>query len=303
MAEPDPKPDPARGRLSARARLRLILSHPLAFAQRVWRGARRNQLLLLSGALAYNALLSIVPFFALILLGLSLFMDQEDLLRALRGTVELVVPGQAAVVVDQIRGLLEGRELLGWVSIGMLVFFSASAFLVLEGALERIFAHRRLITRRHPLVSMVIPYSYMLVLGAGLVLLSVTIGLASGLEERMPHSLTSATAELGGFLLLVLLLTSLYKVMPAGRIGLGQAFVGGFAAAALWEVVRHILAWYFSNLSAVNLVYGSLATVIVVLLLMEIGALIILLGAQVIAEYDRFVFRERYRRRPGRFRG
>ena len=56
----------ARGPARRRGRLRAILRHPLAFALRVWRGARRNQLLLLSAALAYNALLTIVPFFAVI---------------------------------------------------------------------------------------------------------------------------------------------------------------------------------------------------------------------------------------------
>ena len=43
----------------------------------------------------------------------------------------------------------------------------------------------------------------------------------------------------------------------------------------------------FSTLSSVNLIYGSLATSIVVLVTLEIGAIIVLLGAQVIAEFDR----------------
>jgi hypothetical protein len=31
----------------------------------------------------------------------------------------------------------------------------------------------------------------------------------------------------------------------------------------LWEATRHILLWYFSTLSVVGVVYGSLATTIV----------------------------------------
>ena len=49
-----------------------------------------------------------------------------------------------------------------------------------------------------------------------------------------------------------------------------------------------MLVWYFSTLSQVKLVYGSLTTAIVVLLTLEIAALVLLLGAQVIAEYERF---------------
>ena len=64
-------------------------------------------------------------------------------------------------------------------------------------------------------------------------------------------------------------------------------------AGLLWEVVRHVLVWYFSTLSVVSLVYGSLATAIVFLLSLEIAGLILLFGAQVIAEYERFTLESR----------
>ncbi|MGB5590334.1 MAG: YihY/virulence factor BrkB family protein [Gammaproteobacteria bacterium] len=293
---------PARNPHSARARL--LLRHPVAFISRVGRGLRRNQVLLLAGALAYNALLSIVPFFALMLLALSQFVDQEGLLNALSGAVELVIPGRTDVVVGQIRGLLEGREELGWVAIVLLLFFSASAFHVLERALERIFEHRSRVVSRHVLVSIIIPYSYMLVLGAGLTILAIGPGILGALEPHLPVTLAELLpghrqghwlVAVGMFVLEVVLLASFYKVMPAGRIGSGAALVGGLAAAVLWEATRRILTWYFDSISVVNIVYGSLTAVIVALLLLEVGALILLTGAQVIAEYERFVHRERFR--------
>ncbi|MEO8614002.1 MAG: YhjD/YihY/BrkB family envelope integrity protein, partial [Luteolibacter sp.] len=62
---------------------------------------------------------------------------------------------------------------------------------------------------------------------------------------------------------------------------------GGFTATILWELVRHILVYYYTNVSMVNVVYGSMATIIIVLLTLEAIALIILLGAQVIADLQR----------------
>jgi uncharacterized BrkB/YihY/UPF0761 family membrane protein len=47
------------------------------------------------------------------------------------------------------------------------------------------------------------------------------------------------------------------------------------------------LVWYFATLSQVSVVYGSLTTSIVVLFSLEIGATLLLFGAQVIAEYER----------------
>ncbi len=57
-------------------------------------------------------------------------------------------------------------------------------------------------------------------------------------------------------------------------------------AATLWELVRGVLLWWFSNVSLVNVVYGSLATIVILLLTLEAAAIIVLLGAQVIAELE-----------------
>ena len=83
------------------------------------------------------------------------------------------------------------------------------------------------------------------------------------------------------------MLTSVYMVMPVGRLSWRHALIGGVTAAVLWEITRHVLVWYFSTLSQVNVVYGSLTTAIVVLLSLEIAATLLLLGAQVISEYER----------------
>jgi YihY family inner membrane protein len=85
----------------------------------------------------------------------------------------------------------------------------------------------------------------------------------------------------------IILLTSVYLVLPVGRISLHHALMGGVVAGLLWELIRRILVWYFSTLSFVSVVYGSFAATIVALLSLEAGAVIILLGAQVIAEYER----------------
>ena len=85
----------------------------------------------------------------------------------------------------------------------------------------------------------------------------------------------------------IFVLTSVYLVMPVGRLRIGHALIGGVTAALLWEVTRHVLIWYFATLSQVSVVYGSMTTAIVVLLSLEIAATLLLFGAQVIAQYER----------------
>jgi uncharacterized BrkB/YihY/UPF0761 family membrane protein len=48
-----------------------------------------------------------------------------------------------------------------------------------------------------------------------------------------------------------------------------------------------VLVWYYATLSQIQTVYGSLTTTIATLLSVEIAALVLLLGAQVISDYER----------------
>jgi hypothetical protein len=167
---------------------------------------------------------------------------------------------------------------------------------VLESAMAVIFHHRKADHKRHFLVSVAMPYVYILCLCVGLLLVTLVSG-ALQLVGRESVDLLGRSWSLSGIsgLLLYLLglggeifmLTSLYLVMPAGRMSLRHALLGGVTAALLWELTRRVLIWYFSTLSQVNVVYGSLTTAIVVLLSLEIAATLVLLGAQVIANYER----------------
>jgi YihY family inner membrane protein len=144
-------------------------------------------------------------------------------------------------------------------------------------------------------VSALLPYVYVLVLGVALLIVSVVSAAMDAISEHtiallgvsLPlRSVPAFVLELSGFIGLTLLFTSIYKVLPVVRIAIRRALVGGFTAAVLWEIIRFGVAYWFANVSLVNVVYGSFATIIVVLLSLEIGAVILLLGAQVIAELE-----------------
>ena len=152
------------------------------------------------------------------------------------------------------------------------------------------------IRRRHFLVSAILPYCYIVVLSLGLLVVTVVAGGLQTIGERhlevLGHDwsldrLSGGLLYLLGFLGEVLMLTSIYMVMPVGRLSVRHALVGALFAAVLWEISRHVLVWYFSTLSQVGRVYGSLSTAIVVLLSLEIGATLLLFGAQIIAEFER----------------
>ena len=274
-----------------------VLKNPVVFARGVLNGFQTNQGLLLAGAVAYYALLSIVPLLILMVIALSQVIDQDMLLATLNTALAYVVPGAGKAVVAELKAFLEHREVIGWVLFITMLFFSSLGFKVLESAISVIFLHRIEKRKRHILVSLlVLPFGYIFFIGAVLFVGTFVIVdlMAIGGEHIV---ILGHSWSLGGFsrwliyvagvLGEILLISAFYYFMPVGRLSAHHALIGGATAALLWELIRHALGWYLNTLSQVSVVYGSLTTAIIVLLSMEVAATLLLLGAQVIAEYER----------------
>ncbi len=273
-----------------------VLAHPGDFALQTLKAFRANQGLLLAGAVAYYALLSVVPLLILIVIGVSHVIEQAELLRTIGRYLEWLLPGQSRAIVQELANFLDHRQVIGWVLLATMLFFSSLAFTVLENAMSVIFTHRVAVRRRHYLVSAILPYLYILSLGVGVLVVTLVAGVLQAIGESSVDFLgyewhfdgiSGVLLYLLGFAGEVAVLTSVYLVMPVGRLALRPALLGAVTAALLWELTRRVLVWYFATLSQVSVVYGSLTTAIAVLLSLEIGATFLLLGAQVISEFER----------------
>ena len=271
-----------------------VLKNPVAFALQVLKAFQANQGLLLAGAVAYYALLSIVPLLILMVIALSHVIDQDVLLATLRRALEYVVPGEGKAVVVELKAFLDHREVIGWVLFITMLFFSSLGFKVLENAMSVIFLHRVQKRRRHFLVSLLLPFGYIVFIGAALFAGTFVIAdlMAIGGENLV---ILGHSWSLSGFSRLliyvagvtgeILLISAIYYFMPVGRLSAQHALIGGATAGLLWELIRHALGWYFGSLSQVSVVYVSLTTAIIVMLSMAVVAT--LLWARRIAEYER----------------
>jgi YihY family inner membrane protein len=268
-------------------------SRTLRFTTQVLRNFRRNQGMLLSGAIAYYTVLSVVPMALLAVIVLTHILDEQQLLQIMAAYLEMVIPGYAATLTGQVQAFLDHRNVVGLVGFLAMLFFSSMAFAMLENAMSLIFHHRFGKRRRHLLVSAVIPYLFLCLIALGIILVSVVIGVIEtcplptlslfGRELALtggPATIVYLAGLVGEFLIL----STVYLILPTVRIPLRHALIGGFTATILWEISRRVLVWYYASISMVNLIYGPIAVVIGALLCVEVAAIIILLGAQVIAE-------------------
>lgn len=266
----------------------------LRFAGRAVRAFSQNRGVLLAGGVGYNALLSLVPFLTLAVAALSLVFDEARILDILRPELSALVPQHADAVLQAAQAFLRTEASTRAFSVVAMLFFSSIAFRMLEQAVAAIF-HASSPAHRSFWVSALLPYLFMLVLM--IALLGVTLLTASldalgehplrlfGLQRPLAFGI-KLLLRASGFLGLVLVFAGIYRVLPVARISARRALVGGLAAAVLWRLTASFMVYFFTNLSMVNVLYGSLATVVVVLLSLEIVFVILLLGAQVIAELE-----------------
>lgn len=209
--------------------------------------------------------------------------------------LDWLVPSQSQALLADVSEFLDNQVEIGVVLILTMLFFSSLAFSALEKSLVVIFAHHEDIQKRHFLRSSILPYCFVILLC--LALMGVTIG--SVAIQSIDHSsiylfntawslhgLSGVLLYALGLFFKILIITSIYLVLPVGKIRLQHALIGGLAATLLWEVIHLILIWYFATLSKTSVVYGSLTTAVVALFSMEIVTGLLLLGAQVISEYE-----------------
>src|SRR5258706_8901237 len=91
-----------------------VLKSPGAFALRSLKAFRANQGLLLAGAVAYYALLSIVPLLILVVIALSHWLDRGLLLETLERYLGWLLPGQGAAGGAGLAPLIQHPGVLGW---------------------------------------------------------------------------------------------------------------------------------------------------------------------------------------------
>jgi YihY family inner membrane protein len=241
-------------------------------------------------------MLSLVPFLTLTVAAFSLFFEEQQILDILRPELRQIIPQHADTILLTVQTFLQNPGAISAVSVLVLLVFSAIAFRMLEESVAGIFHTSARGARRSFWVSALMPYLFILLMITALFFVTLLI---SGLDALVVgHSLRISRVTISleftsrlflrlvSFLGLVLLFTGVYHVLPVMKVSLRRAFIGGFCAAVLWRLVGLLMVYYFTNISMLDLIYGSLATIIVVLLFLETAVIILLLGAQVIAELE-----------------
>lgn len=255
----------------------------------------RNGSLNQSAAIALYALLSIIPLFVLTVIAAGRLLGAyQDIQGQIIGIIKSFHPYFDGDLLAQL-GQIEGKShVLGWIGIASLIWFSSMIFGAMETALNITF---RAESHRNILVSKLLAFS-MIPLGwvAGLtsVLLTYVATLLSGqvsfveghvLNFELPLRLV--LRYIVPFLVSVLFATIVFKVIPSKRIRWRTALAGSGLFAILIEMVKHVFTWYVANHTRYNAIFGSLETVVILVIWVYYMALIFLFCAELMSSYER----------------
>ena len=248
-----------------------------------------------AAAIALYAILSVIPLFILTLvLASDIFSSSPDIQSELKQAIQGIVPYLSEDLFVQLGQIERKKQLLGWVGIISLIWLSSTIFNAIETALNLIF---RSIRTRNYVVSKLLAIG-MIPLGWSVGILSISITYISAILAKQPILAQSNIYIITlihdvlfryglPFLITVLFSTIVYRAVPTGEVSLNSAFVGSLIFSSLLELAKYLFTWYVANYTRYNVIFGSLETVVILVIWVFYVALIFLFCAELISSYQK----------------
>ena len=251
----------------------------------------RNNCPYIAAGIAYWALFSLFPLF---LVGISILSYSHSSAEEQTGMVEGIIeyiPVSAEYLLDLVNSVAEARGTLSTIAIVGLLFSGTAVFSAVRKGINHAWhvglPHHFILERA---------IDILMLAGVGLLALFAAI-LSTNVLGLAPFEETSVWLFQGpiGKVLLetgvlaatfgVLLL--LYRYVPNTTVEWEDTWFGALIAALVFHGVRIGFSWYAVNFGNFNVVYGSLAGIMVLLLWVYLSALALVLGAEIAYVYSR----------------
>ncbi|MDO5288471.1 MAG: YihY family inner membrane protein [Pseudomonadota bacterium] len=276
-------------RLKARARAFVtdVTDFPvLPTAATLWERFQQDRLGLTASSLTFTTTLALVPFFAVVLSIFTAFPKFGQWQAALQQWfIDSLVPASiAGPVLDYLTQFATKASELGLVGVTFLFFTVLSLILTIDetlNAIWRVSVHRPFTQR--VLVYWAVLTLGPLVMGASLAITSYVVSRSSGWLPSLPGGVNAALWLLQ-FALMTVGITLLYRFVPYTPVRWQHALAGALFAALCLTLGRQALGLYLTRIPTYSLIYGTFATVPILLLWIYLSWLIVLFGA-VIAAY------------------
>lgn len=246
---------------------------------------REDRLGITASSLTFTTTISLVPLFTVALAIFSAFPMFDRLQVTLQRWLvqSLVPPDIAKQVFSYLNQFANKAGQMGWVGALFLLVTALALILTIDRKLNDIWRVRQ----SRSLTQRVLVYWALLTLGPLLLAGSLTVtsyaltasrGVVSNLPGGVLFLLESVQLALvtGG-------IAALYRYVPNTQVRWTHALLGGLFVATGLELAKNMLAWYLAQVPTYSVVYGTFATVPILLVWIYVAWVIVLLGAVVVA--------------------
>ncbi len=242
-----------------------------------------------AAGVAYYAILSAFPLLLGLIAVFGYFLPSLNLQEELLIFVGKNMPGATDFLRLNIENIVKLRGTVGVLSIVLLFWSASGMFGAISQAVNRAWDNRR--GRRFYIGK---AHEVGMALGTGILFLfslgaSTLISISGEIFDLPPSFiiLVEAGSRLTAFLLLLAVFLLLYKYIPNVKTHWRYVWPGALLAAILFEVARTLFILYLGKYANYQLIYGSIASIIILLVWIYYSAFIMILGAEFTFQYSR----------------
>ncbi len=242
-----------------------------------------------AAAVAYYAFLSIFPLLLGLIAIFGFFLPSANLQEALLKYVGDNIPGATSILEENIPAIIELRGVMSVLGIIIFLWGASSMFSAISLAINRAWdIHRyarHFFVRKASELGMVFGIGILFLLSLGTSAIISIVRQFVGLPADL--LILHVGSWLVAFLLIVAVFLLLYKLIPNTRTYWHDIWPGALLAAILFEIARTLFVLYINNFANYQLIYGSVASIIVLIVWIYYSAFIMILGAEFAFQYAR----------------
>ena len=240
-----------------------------------------------AGALTFTTLIALVPLLTVALAVVTAFPIFDQFQTVLqRWLVESLIPESISrQVLGYLTQFTTKASRLGSFGFAALMLSAVALMLTIDRSLNTIWRVRQ----QRAWGQRLLLYWAALTLGpllvaAGLLTMASVITWSGGSLRYQGPGVKMALGMLE-FLLLWGGISALYRLVPNTYVAWRPVLVGSFVTALVLEGARSVLAWYLASMPTFSLIYGTFATVPILLVWIYTAWVVVLFGAVLVASW------------------
>lgn len=242
-----------------------------------------------AAALSYYAVFSVFPLSLLLAVVISELLGPTVAQEQIMQGILLFLPDETATVNlihDSIEQALQQGASFGLIALIGLIWSALGLFSNLTSALDRIF---QVPASRSMWIERVVAFAMTLALIVMIVMSFITSGVLWLIDSLLISS-PSIWIRIGilflPFGLNMVIFVLLFRYVPARYVNWDAVWPAAILGGVGMELAKAAFAWYLNNLADFQIVYGSIATVIVLMLWAYFIACIFLISAEICSQLN-----------------